>query len=126
MRSSLWLRKGDLMSEFNPLLARRVVTDLGRTQNAIDGALKKLSLLATDVLEAFGDARMNDAATQPTLERLAKGFHTIVEGRREFVDLHQGLIEMKMGSNLRNVEIGCEPGPVCPWIEPETKLRAVA
>lgn len=114
------------MSEFNPLLARKVVTDLGRTQNAIDGALKKLSMLATDVLEAFGEARLNDAASQPTLEGLAEGFNTIVAGRRAFVGLHRELIEMKMDSNLRHVEVGCEPGPVCPWIETETHLRAVA
>ena len=41
------------MTDFNPLLARRVVTHLGRTQNAIDGALKKFSMLTTDVLEAL-------------------------------------------------------------------------
>ena len=115
------------MSEFNPLQARKVVTDLGRTQNAIDGALKKLSTLTTDVLEAFGDARLSDAATQPTLEGLAEGFTAFVTGRRTFVDVHQQLIEMKVDSNLKNLEIGCEPGPLCPWIEPETTtLRAVA
>lgn len=114
------------MSEFNPMLARKVVTDLGRTQNAIDGTLKKLSMLATDVLEAFGEARLSDAASQPTLEGLAEGFNTIVAGRRAFVGLHRELIEMKMDSNLRQVEIGCEPGPVCPWVAPETNLRAVA
>lgn len=114
------------MSQYNPMLARRVVTDLGRTQNAIDGALKKLSMLVTDVLEAFGDAKVSDAATQPTLEGLAEGFHTIVAGRRAFVDVHRNLIEMKMTSNLRQVEIGCEPGPLCPWIEPGTELQAVA
>ncbi|MCK0530665.1 hypothetical protein [Sphingobium agri] len=116
------------MTDFNPLLARRVVTDIGRTQNAIDGALKKFSMLATDVLEAFEDASLNDAASQPALERLAEGFKTIVDGRRAFVDVHLELIGMKMDSNLKNVPIGCVPGPVCPWIEPaETnELRVVA
>jgi hypothetical protein len=114
------------MSEFNSEHARKVVTDLGRTQNAIDGALRKLSMLTTDVIDAFGEARLNDAAAQPTLEDLAKGFSIFVTGRRTFVDVHQKLIEMKMDSNLHNVEIGCEPGPLCPWIESETKLRAVA
>ncbi len=111
------------MTDFNPLLARRVVTDLGRTQNAIDGALKKFSMLTTDVLEALEDAAISDAATQPALERLAAGFKTIVDGRRAFVDAHLELIEMKMGSNLRDTPIGCVPGPVCPWIEPEQKLE---
>lgn len=116
------------MTDFNPLLARRVVTDIGRTQNAIDGALKKFSMLATDVLEAFEDASVSDATTQPALERLAEGFKTIVDGRRAFVDVHLQLIQMKMDSNLREVPIGCVPGPVCPWIEPEqsVELRAVA
>lgn len=114
------------MSEFNPMLARKVVTDLGRTQNAIDGTLKKLSMLTTDVLEAFGNAGLNDALTQPALEGLAEGFSTIVAGRKVFVGVHRELIDMKMESNLRHVEIGCEPGPVCPWIEPEAILRAVA
>lgn len=114
------------MSEYNPIMARKVVTGIGRAQNAIDGALKKFSTLTTDVLEAFTDAQVSDAATQPTLERLAEGFKTIVAGRGAFVDAHLMLIDMKMGSNLRNVEIGCEPGPVCPWIEPATSLRAVA
>lgn len=116
------------MTDFNPLLARRVVTDLGRTQNAIDGALKKFSMLTTDVLEALEDADVSDAATQPALERLADGFKTIVDGRRAFVDAHLELIGMKMDSNLRNVPIGCVPGPVCPWIEPvqNNELRVVA
>ncbi|MEJ7933912.1 hypothetical protein WG907_06515 [Sphingobium sp. AN558] len=114
------------MSQYNPLLARRVVTDIGRTQNAIDGALKKLTTLATDVLEAFAEAQVSDAATQPTLEGLAEGFNTIVAGRRAFVDVHRQLIDLKMSSNLRSVEIGCEPGPICPWIEPAADLRAVA
>lgn len=62
------------MPDFNPLLARRVVTDIGRTQNAIDGALKKLSMLTTDVLEAFGDARLSDAATSPRWKALPRAF----------------------------------------------------
>ena len=114
------------MSEYNPMLARKVVTDIGRAQNAIDGALKKFSTLTTDVLEAFADAQVSDAATQPTLESLAEGFKTMVAGRGAFVDAHLKLIDMKMDSNLRTVEIGCEPGPVCPWIKPESTLRAVA
>lgn len=114
------------MPDFNPLLARRVVTDIGRTQNAIDGALKKLSMLTTDVLEAFGDARLSDAATQPTLEGIAQGFSTMVAGRSAFVEVHRTLIEMKMTSNLRTVEIGCEPGPVCPWDSAVPQLQEVA
>ncbi|MDI1295443.1 MAG: hypothetical protein PSY12_06090 [bacterium] len=114
------------MSEYNPILARRVVTDLGRTQNAIDGALKKLSMLATDVLEAFGEAAVSDAETQPTLEGLAEGFNTIVAGRRAFVDVHRNLIALKISSNLRTTEIGCEPGPICPWNEAKPDIRRVA
>lgn len=114
------------MSKFNPEQARKVVTDIGRTQNAIDGMLKKLSMLTTDVIDAFGEASLSDAASQPTLEDLARGFSTFVAGRRKFVNAHQKLIEMKMDSNLRNVEIGCDPGPLCPWIEPEAKLHLVA
>lgn len=114
------------MSEYNPVLARKVVTDIGRAQNAIDGALRKFSMLTTGVLETFADAKVSDAATQPAIESLAEGFNIIVAGRRAFVDAHLKLIDMKMDSNLRNVEIGCEPGPVCPWIEPSTHLRAVA
>lgn len=114
------------MSNFNPDQARKVVTDIGRAQNAIDGALRKLSMLTTDVLEALNEASVSDAASQPALEDLAKGFSTFVAGRRTFVNAHEKLIGMKMASNLRSVEIGCDPGPLCPWIEPEQKLRAVA
>lgn len=115
------------MPDFNPMLARRVVTDIGRTQNAIDGALKKFANLATDVLEAFGDAQMSDAATQPALEEIATGFQSIVTGRRAFVAVHQRLIDMKMASNLRKVEIGCSFGPICPPPSmAEEELSAVA
>ncbi|MBZ9648536.1 hypothetical protein K9B33_13360 [Sphingobium sp. 3R8] len=103
------------MENLNADTARQVVTNLGRTQNAIDGALKKLSVLTTDVLNAFDEARLNDAMTQPTLEGLADGFKMMVDGRRAFVTVHQELIDMKFQSNLRHAEIGCEPGPVCPW-----------
>lgn len=115
------------MPDYNPMLARRVVTDIGRTHNAIDGALKKLSMLTTDVLEAFSDAQLNDAMTQPVLEDIANGFSTIVAGRGAFVSAHQKLIEMKMDSNLRKVEIGCSIGPICPlpFVE-EAQLREVA
>jgi hypothetical protein len=114
------------MSEFKPDQARKIVTGIGRTQNGLDNALKKFSMLTTDVLEAFADARMNDAASQPTLEDLAEGFSMIVAGRRKFVNAHQNLIDMKAGSNLRNVEVGCDPGPLCPWIQPEAGLHLVA
>lgn len=114
------------MSEFDPENARRVVTDLGRTHCAIDGALKKMSMLTADVLEAFGKARLSDEATQPTLEGLADGFKMMVDGRRAFVSVHRQLIEMKAESNLRLVEIGCEPGPVCPWDAYPAGLRVVA
>lgn len=101
------------MPEFNPLLARRVVTDLGRTHNAIDAALKKLANLTTDVLEVFGDAQLSDETTQPSLQDIAQGFSAIVAGRGAFVQVHQRLIEMKMESNLRSIEIGCVAGPIC-------------
>lgn len=114
------------MPEFNASTARRVVTNIGRTQNAIDGALKKLSVLTADVLDAFGEARLNDAMTQPALEGLADGFKKMVDGRRAFVDVHRELIDMKDQSNLRLVEIGCEPGPVCRWNQPSGELRSVA
>lgn len=114
------------MSDFNLDLARRVVTDIGRTQNAIDGALKKLSTLTAGVLDVFGEARLNDAMTQPTLEGLADGFKMMVDGRRAFVTVHRELIDMKVGSVLRNVEIGCEPGPVCPVDMDKPELRVVA
>ena len=115
------------MPDYNPMLARRVVTDIGRTHNAIDGALKKPSMLTTDVLEAFSDAQLNDAMTQPVLEDIAKGFSTTVAGRGAYVRAHQKLIEMKMESNLRKVEIGCAIGPICPlpFVE-EAQLREVA
>jgi len=114
------------MTEFHPQQARKIVTDLGRTQLLIDGTLKKFSMLTTDVIEAFSEAKLSDAASQPALEELADGFKTFVEGRRNFVNAHQMLIDMKQDSNLRNVEIGCDPGPLCPWIEPAANLRAVA
>ncbi len=114
------------MAEYNPMLARKVVTDIGRAQNAIDGALRKFSSLTTGVLEALADAQVSDVATQPALEDLAEGFQTIVAGRRAFVNAHLKLIDMKIESNLRTVEIGCSPGPVCPWIEPEANLQLVA
>lgn len=114
------------MTQFNAEQARSIVTDLGRTQNFIDGTLKKFSMLTTDVIDAFREAQLSDAASQPTLEELAEGFSTFVAGRRKFVNAHQRLIEMKMDSNLHNVEIGCAPGPLCPWIEPESKLHLVA
>ena len=50
-----------------------------------------------------------------------------VAGRGAFVSAHQKLIEMKMESNLRKVEIGCTVGPICPlpFVE-EAQLREVA
>src|SRR3546814_11622342 len=98
------------MTDFNPQQARKIVTDLGRTQLLIDGALKKFSMLTTDVIEAFSEAKLSDAASQPTLEELADGFKTFVEGRRNFVKAHKMLIEMKKDSNLHNVKNGCAPG----------------
>jgi hypothetical protein len=114
------------MPNFDAEIARRVVTDLGRTQNAIDGALKKLSVLTVDVLDAFGDARLSDATTQPALEGLADGFKMMVNGRKAFVSVHQELISMKVESNLKHVEIGCDPGPICPWDIKAPELRVVA
>ena len=114
------------MTDFNPQQARKIVTDLGRTQLLIDGALKKFSMVTTDLIDAFSDAKLNDAAGQPALEELAEGFKTFVEGRRNFVNAHKMLIDMKQDSNLRTVEIGCDPGPLCPWIAPESKLELVA
>src|SRR3546814_15426047 len=114
------------MTDFKPQQARKIVTELGRTQLLIDGALKKFSMLTTDVIEAFSEAKLSDAASQPTLEELADGFKTFVEGRRNFVNAHKMLIDMKKDSNLHTVEIGCAPGPLCPWIEPESKLQLVA
>lgn len=104
------------MIEFNPQQARKIVTDLGRTQLLIDGTLQKFSVLITHVIKAFSDAKLSDAASQPALETLADGFKTFVEGRRHFVNAHQMLIDMKRDSNLRNTEIGCAPGPspCCP------------
>src|SRR3546814_1416789 len=65
-----------LMTDFNPQQARKIVTDLGRTQLLIDGALKKFSMLTTDVIEAFPEAKLSDAASQPTLEELRSEEHT--------------------------------------------------
>lgn len=113
------------MLEFNAEQARKIVTGLGRTQNQIDGALRKFSMLTTDVIDAFSEAQMSDATSQPALEELADGFSSFVAGRRKFVDLHQRLIDMKADSNLQLAEIGCAPGPLCPW-KPETRLQLVA
>lgn len=102
------------MSQVSVQLARKVVVNLGRAQNAIDASLKKMTDLTAGVLDAFDEAKLSDVATQPALEYLAKGFSTIVAGRAAFVDAHRELIEMKMDSELRHVEIGCSPGPACP------------
>lgn len=107
-------------------LAQRVVKDLGRAQNAIDSTIKKLSVLTSNVMDALQQAKLSDSRTQPTLEGLADGFRSIVDTRRSFVHVHGELIDMKMTSDLNNVEIGCEPGPACPWDQATPGLRAVA
>lgn len=104
------------MTDFNPLW-RRIVTDLSRTQNAIDGTLKKFVMLTADVLETIEDTAVSDAAAQPALERLAEGLKTMVDGRRAFLDAHLEIIAIKMESNLRDAPVGCVPGSACPWIE---------
>lgn len=113
------------MTQVSVQIAQKVVVDLGRAQNAIDASLKKMTDRTADVLLAFEEARLSDAATQPALEDLATGFSTIVAGRGAFVNAHQKLIDMKMGSDLRHVEIGCSPGPACP-INIQPTIRRVA
>lgn len=115
------------MAQYNPMTARRIVTEINRTQAAFDSTLKRMAQLTLTMLEASGEAKLPAMASQAALEKMSSGLSQIVAGRGDFVVAHHTMVQMKKSSNLRQVEIGCTPGPACesPFVE-SAALRSVA
>jgi hypothetical protein len=118
------------MQGYNPMTARRIVVEINRTHAAIDASLMRMTQLTSSFLAANNEAKLPAHAAQFFLEDMVKGLSTIIEGRGQFVSAHRKMVEMKNASNLKNVEIGCSPGPIChPFqpVQPQTAhLREVS
>lgn len=88
------------------IMANQVAEQLFETEAAIDHALGKIAGLAGLLPTARMEANISAVVGQAAFESIARSLTALTDARREIVDTHRNLTEMKDQVGLRQVSFG--------------------
>lgn len=88
------------------ILANKVAEQLFETEAAIDHALGKIAGLAGLLPSARMESNVSAVVGQAAFESIARSMTALTHARREIVDTHHNLTELKNQVGLRHVAFG--------------------
>jgi hypothetical protein len=92
-------------------VVKRVAERLWATEDAVDAAIAKTSMLMAGVVEAREELKVSHSLADPTMLKLAEALKAMADARHAVIEAHKALDEAKLRIGVRTKLEG-DPGKV--------------
>lgn len=115
------------MTDERIFIARKVATDLFAVEDALDHALAEAARFVGSLSEARAKAKLSAVVGQDVFGSATAAITALTEARRNIVEMHHHLDDVKTSIGMRTVMFGCgEPKPSITRSRDVALSRAVA